>query len=310
MFLTCLPPEEQVSHAVERGALLELLRSWGPAASAAAPELAALLRANQSVGAVARTLTAIGSPAATEASDLVPLLRTASAGGNGPNELAAAHAAWRLGRDPQPAIDTAIRHIEVGQWMAGAVDLLAEIGEPARRQLPHLRSALARAPGGSEPAQTGHLALARLVWRWTGDASTALPAALAVMRNGWPQSRVDAAILAHELGEPAAIDTLRALLAADPPPRGIALVRATSALWQNGGEVVVEPLLAALADRPSYRVLFAALDLLAEIGPAARSALPLLRRLADQDATIGYYTADDDVGSLDERARALIRALD
>src|SRR5206468_3652945 len=138
--------------------------------------------------------------------------------------------------------------------------------------------------------------------------STVLPAVLGVMRDGWPQSRVDAAILAHELGEPAAIDTLSALLAAEPPLRGIALVRATGALWQETGEVVLAPLLAALADRPNDRVLFAALDLLAQIGPAARSALPSLRRLAEQDSTVVYYDADDDVGSLDERARERIVA--
>ncbi|MEN3614104.1 HEAT repeat domain-containing protein [Plantactinospora sp. ZYX-F-223] len=292
-----------VSHATERVGLVRLLAGWGPAAAPAVPELTVLLRAGQSVAEVAETLAAVGAAAAPA----VPLLRDHAASGDGPARFAAARAVWRLAGDPEPALDTAVHEIETDGWVGRAVGLLVEVGEPARRLLTRLAAAVAAEPASSLTGQSGQVALARLLWRWTGEPDSALPLVTAVLRAGWPEARGEAADLAAELGDPAGVDTLRALLA-DPAVRRGARIAAARALWRHTGEaeVLVEPTLAVLTDRPGQRDLVQALDLLAAFGPVAAAALPTLRSLADRDDTLVYYGAEDNVGRLDEECRRAV----
>jgi hypothetical protein len=309
------PPEPGLLDAVrqrltetpepERTALVRLLGSWGTAAAAAVGELVALLETGRSPAPVAQALAAIG-PAAEPA---VPALRDRATSGSGPERLAAARAVWRLTGDPEPALDAAIQQIDADGWVSQAVELLADVGDPARRLVPRLRDALARPPGRSLPSQHGRVWLARLVGRWTGDREAVLAAALAVAERGWPEARAEAAGLAAELGDPTGLDTLRGLLT--EPSSAEARLIAAQALWRHtaDAEPLLAPAMAVLADRPAQRVLIRVLDLFTALGPAARPALPALRRLADRDPTVVWYAAEANAGSLDEAYRATIRAV-
>jgi hypothetical protein len=281
-----------VSHDAERRALVELLASWGPDAAPALPELTTLLSENQAVTAVVKALTAIG-PAA------VPALRDHATS----DRLATATALWRLTGDPEPAVETAADLLDTKEL--GVIELIAELGDPAHRLLPRLRERLAGEPGTSSYGQSSHIALARLVWQWTDNTDAARTAAQAVMADGWPVPRAEAADLAAALGDPAAIDTLRAVLTEHDT---WARLLAAQALWRHTGNAEVPTLTEILTSRPNQLVLRKALDALTELGPAARPAIPTLHALAAQDATVVYYNADDNVAALDEAARTAITA--
>jgi hypothetical protein len=270
--------DRPVSRAAERRALVELLASWGPAAAPAVPELIAVLPEDEAT--VAQALVAIGATSA------VPALR--AHGG-----LAAATAVWRLTGDAEPAVDL-LDDLDM-------VELIADLG--ARRLLPRMLARLADGPGVGQYDQSRHIALARLVWQWTGDASAALAAAQAVMADGWPAPRAEAADLAAELGDPAAVDMLRAVLTEHDK---WARLLAARALWRHTGEAEIATLTDIVTSRPNDQVLRAALAALTEVGAAA--AAPTLRALADQDAPVVYYGAQDNVAALDEAVRAAILA--
>lgn len=186
----------------------------------------------------------------------------------------------------------------------GVVELLAELGD--RRQLPRLRARLASEPGVSRYDQGRHVAIARLVWQWTGETETPLRAARSVMADGSPAPRAEAADLAAELGDPDAVDTLRAVLTEHDR---WARLLAAQALWRHTGVAEVSTLTDILTSRPNEHVLRKALDVLASFGVEARPAIPTLRALATQDATVYYYGADDNVAARDEALRAAILAV-
>lgn len=290
-------PTRPVSHDAERRSLVELLASWGPAAAPAVPELTTLLTEDQSVTAVAKALTAIG-PAATAA---IPALRAHAA--DGEHRRAAATALWHLTGDPEPAVETVADLLDFDDL--GVVALIAELGDPARRLLPRLRARLAGEPGTSQYDQRDYLALARLVWQWTGETDAALAAAQAVMADGWPAPRAEAADLAAELGDPTAVTTLRAVLTEHDT---WARLLAAHALWRHTGDAEIQALTDVLTSRPNERALRKALDVLIEFGPAARPALPALRALAVQDATVVFHGSEDNVATVDDAARRAVEA--
>jgi hypothetical protein len=281
--------ERPVSYDAERRALVELLASWGVDAAPAVPELIALLAKDQAVTAVAEALVAIGASAA------VPALREYA----GPHRLAVAKALWRLTGDPEPVVEAADDLDDTG-----TIELIAEVGDPARRLVPRMRERLAVEPGPSQYDQSGHIALARLVWQWTGDSEPARAAARSVIADGHPTPRAQAADLAAELGDPTAVDTLRAVLTEHAT---WARLLAARALWRHTGSVEIPTLAEILTSRPNEHVFRSALDTLTELGPAARPATPTLRALADQDAPAVHCGADDNVAALDEAARTAIR---
>jgi hypothetical protein len=251
--------ERPVSHDAERRALVELLASWGPDAAPAIPELVTLLTEDQAVTAVAKALTAIG-PAAIVA---VPALRDHAA------NVAAATALWRLTGDPEPAVETAADLLDSDEL--GVIELIAEIGDPARRLLPRMRARLMGEPGTSQYDQSSHIALARLLWQWTDDTEAARAAAQSVMANGWPAPRAKAADLAAELGDPTAIDTLRTVLTEHDT---WARLLAAQALWRHTRKAEVPTLMEILTSRPNERILRKTLDAFTELGPTARPAIP------------------------------------
>jgi hypothetical protein len=299
--------------------LLHLVTAWGPAAAPAAEELVALLRAERAVKQTADALAAIG-PAAGDAA--VPLLTTqrpsvesfrASAHRN-ETRLALARARWRLTGDPEPAIDEAWLHINHGGADGLAVELLTEIGEPAHGLLPRMRQAMTYwLTQDPEWYQSEQIAIARLVWQWTGDATAALAIAHHHLAELDPDligyGHVEAAILAVDLGDTGAVRTLTGVLADGRPyPQRLRAYRAMWRLTRDPDHVLTPIADAITADNPPAAPYWTDyLQLLTELGPAAAPILPALREFADRDERVVYFWPGQTPGIVDERTRAAIR---
>jgi hypothetical protein len=274
---------------------IELLASWGPAAGAVVPHLLAVdSRAHQAAALAA--LGAIGPAAAAvlprvrelvESSD--PIKAGSSWGPFRISHVAERLAVWRIGGDPEPALEGARaavaklaelpRHGIGGVPYADAVTLLNGLGEQGRVLLDEVRTLIG--------THREFIGLARLVWQWTGDADAVAPTvarvlelAAAELRRRTPQYRGDeAADLAAELGDPSTAPLLRALLA-DPTSR--CRVPAARAVWRLTADAdgLTGPLLKDVTPRPPGFRWQEAFDLFAEMGPAAGEALPELREVA------------------------------
>lgn len=273
-----------------------LVASWGPAARTAVPYLLALDRPAQRAD-VLTALSAIG-PAAAAA---LPMLRArvdandtiAAQSAWGPfrvNEVAERLAIWRIAGDPVPALDGARaalpRLLELPRYGIGnvphadAAALLEGLGDSARVLLPEVRQVLA--------AHQDFLGLARVMWGLTGEAELVAPTvqrvlehAVAELKRRNPQySGQQAAHLAAELGDASMVPLLRGLLA-DPTSRS--RVPAARAIWRLTGDIegLTGPLLKEVTPRPPGGRWTQALELLTEMGPAAREALPELRKVAE-----------------------------
>ncbi|MET0136279.1 MAG: hypothetical protein ABW215_22065 [Kibdelosporangium sp.] len=300
----------------ERLGLLRLVRAWGPAAAPAVPELVDLLRSSRAGTEAANALAAIG-PAAAHALPLLPAHAQAIGGTAEHNEtlLALARARWRLTGDPRPAIEEAWRHITQDGADIAAIALLIEIGEPARGLLPRMRRAradwLTEVP---EWHQTERVAVARLSWEWTGDAEEALPIARRFLDNLDPDligyGEVEAAILAVDLGQTAAVPILTGMLSTDGMPLAQRL-RAYRALWRLTGDpdLVLPPLtrLVTAENPPAAEPWAELLDILTELGPAAAPILPTLRDVADRDERTATCWPGQTPGIVDEQVRTAIR---
>lgn len=149
---------------------------------------------------------------------------------------------------------------------------LGRIGPGAAEAVPVLRQLLGR----GEPAI--EIAAATALWRVTADPRAVLPVLTRHLDSGG-RSVTGAAEALAELG-PAAANTaprLRELLGATPPGNTWPRLRAAGALRRAAGEVssTLPVLLEAWSENPHTRVDVA--GYLAEMGPAAITAAPLLR---------------------------------
>jgi HEAT repeat protein len=306
---------QQVRHTdPEPLGLLRLVRAWGPAAAPAVGEVVGLLSSGRAGTEAANALAAIGPAAA----DVLPP-NDESIGDSAvhnENQLALARARWRLTGDPRPAIEMAWRHITHNGADIPAIALLIEIGEPARALLPRMRQAradwLTEAP---EWYQSERVAVARLIWEWTGDPEEALPVARRFLDNlddnviGY--GPVEAAILAVDLGQTDAVPTLTGMLADGRP--FTQRLRAYRALWRLTGDpdLVLPPLteLVTAESPPGAEPWTELLHLLTELGPAAAPILPTLREIADRDEHVVTFWPGQTPGVVDEQVRTAIRAL-
>jgi hypothetical protein len=272
----------------ECGELALLLKSWGPAAAPAVPELLAALEHGSAVASAA--LAAVG-PAASAA---LPALRLAA----GRDDLDAAAAVWRLAGDPGPLLAVVGRALDHDRVEDVTIARLLELGGHARPLLPRLQRFLTGEPARSFPARHTQVAAATVAWRLTGDPDAVVPTVRAVLAGG-ETSAGAAARLAAELGDHAR--PLLPLLRAALDDRW-ARVHAARALWRLGGDAgdLVEPLVAAAAE--CYGGGEVAVDLLVEM--RATAALPRLRALAEQDARIVNSGIYDYTVWQDERLRA------
>jgi len=277
-------------------ACIRLLASWGPAAQPALPHLLAL-EGEAYQRDVLAALTAMG-PAATDAlgrlrtkvgsADTVPVL--SKWGPFRVSHVAERVALWRIAGDPEPALDGA--RAALGYLLdppngvnldnlpyLDAVTLIDGLDEAGRVLLPELRDVLS--------ARQHYLGLARLWWRWGGDAAQVVPTvryvleslSAALKRRHRPYPIGAAVELAVDVGEPTLVPLLRPLLA-DP---GSGRVAAALAVWRltRDPEGLVDPLVKEVTGRPPGARWADAFDVLAEMGPSARSALPALREVAE-----------------------------
>ncbi|MEV4625008.1 hypothetical protein AB0J90_01775 [Micromonospora sp. NPDC049523] len=170
-----------------------------------------------------------------------------------------------------------------------ATRVLGDLGPAAVDALPELHSMLTH----DEPFV--RVNAVRAIWRISGDPAPLLPVLREIIETGGRAERVHALELLPELG-PAAValsDLLLPLFGADDDWLS---VRSAIAYWHLTGDptTVVPALLPHLRTGPYGR---AALRCLADIGPAAGAAIPLLREEAAEERpgpTGGGSPADDD----------------
>ncbi|MGR6317357.1 HEAT repeat domain-containing protein [Micromonospora soli] len=269
--------------------LATLLERWGPAASAAVPELVAALPV--APARVAAALAAIG--AAPEPA--VPELRMAAARG----DVRAGVTLWRVTGEVEPVVTAVARQLDAGpngdDWrLRQAFDAVPALGA----LLPRLRSYLTGIALETEAERYAQLLAARVVGGLTGDRDAVPPTVQAVLGTGWWAASAAADLVAR-FPEPQYEPALWKLLGERVGP--VAPVRA---LWRIGvSPDDLAPLLVRLIEEGRTRDV---LPLLVEM--EARSVLPALRDFAERDARVvtgGVYV---DTAWEDERLRRDLRA--
>ncbi|MFC4907703.1 HEAT repeat domain-containing protein [Actinomadura gamaensis] len=274
-------------------AVVNLLGAWGPAAAGAVPELVDALEA--APWAVPAVLGGMG-PAARPALDA--LRRTADAG-----SVRAAHAVWRISRDPEPLVAAATRP---SFWSKRGLDwdlnLVADAGPATAPLAPRALPLLTGAAAETYPDRGAQISAARLVWLATADPDPVLPTVAAVLDAGDVPARA-AAALAAEMGPAASplVPALRRTL--DDEGCRVEAARALGRLGADPADVIA-PLLAAAADPTGGRGADAVAAL---VEMRAVAAAPGLAELADRDERIVTAGGYDDLVWQDDRLRHLLR---
>ncbi|MFE0091217.1 HEAT repeat domain-containing protein [Streptomyces sp. NPDC058991] len=195
-----------------------------------------------------------------------------------------------------------------GEWVTeAALRALTAFGTAALPAAPELRALLGGA--SSPPSSSVVAAAARALWAATGDAAAVLPVLRELLTADGPDERRAAAAALGAVGRPAAdaAPALRALLAS--PERWLRM-DAAIALWRVTGEARESlPVLRTAWEENRYgRVEIA--ECLAEMGPSAGPAAPLLR--AELARPRRHNVLDGGSGShdieQDERLLTLCRA--
>ncbi|MFE9653028.1 hypothetical protein [Micromonospora sp. NPDC006431] len=268
--------------------LATLLERWGPAASAAVPELVAALPV--APARVAAALAAIG--AAPEPA--VPELRgTASQG-----DVCAGVALWRATGEVEPVEIAVARQFDAGpngdDWrLRHAFDAVPALGA----LLPRLREYLTGSAMETEAERYAQLLAARAVLELTGDGDAVLSTVQAVLGTGWWAASAAADLVAR-FPDPAYEPALWKLLGERVGP--VAPVRA---LWRLGGSPDdLAPVLVRLIEEGWTRDV---LPLLVEMN--ARSVLPALRDLAERDPRVITGGAYANTAWQDEQLRRELR---
>ncbi|MBG0567255.1 HEAT repeat domain-containing protein [Actinoplanes aureus] len=266
--------------------LVNVLRGWGAAASAAVPEIVAALPAARMAAVAA--LGRIGPGAASA----VDALRDGMGG------IETGYALWRITGDPGPLVAAARTALSRGPAGRYAWDLrmLAEAGPAAAPLVPLLRAVLTDTAPETYPDRDARIAAARVLWRATGEVPGVLPTVDAVLRAGGVPVRT-AATLAADLA-PAGTELLPALREA--LRNRWATLDVARALWRYGTDPaeLIDPLLAAAADPHGDQ---GAIGLLVEM--RATPALPRLRELAEGDERVVRAGSYQDIVWLDDRLR-------
>ncbi|MCZ7458005.1 HEAT repeat domain-containing protein [Streptomyces sp. WMMC940] len=195
-----------------------------------------------------------------------------------------------------------------GEWVTeAALRALTTFGTAALPAAPELRGLLGGA--SSRPSSSVVAAAARALWAATGDAAAVLPVLRELLTADGPDERRAAAAALGAIGRPAAdaAPALRDLLAS--PERWLRMDAAV-ALWRVTGEARESlPVLRTAWEENRYgRVEIA--ECLAEMGPSAGPAAPLLR--AELARPRRHNVLDGGSGShdieQDERLLTLCRA--
>ncbi|MCW3814678.1 hypothetical protein ONA91_09445 [Micromonospora sp. DR5-3] len=268
--------------------LATLLERWGPAASAAVPELVTALPV--APARVAAALAAMG--AAPEPA--VPELRRAASQG----DVRAGVVLWRATGDVEPVVAAVARQLDAGpngdDWrLRQAFDAVPALDA----LLPRLRSYLTGVALETEAERYAQLLAARSVLELADDGDAVLPTVQAVLGTGWWAASAAADLVAR-FPDPAYEPALWKLL--DERVGPVAPVRA---LWRIGvSPDDLAPVLVRLVEEGWTRGV---LPLLAEMD--ARSVLSALRDLAERDARVITGGVVVDTAWQDEQLRHDLR---
>ncbi|MFD0273127.1 HEAT repeat domain-containing protein [Kitasatospora sp. NPDC127111] len=174
------------------------------------------------------------------------------------------------GADAVPAVLRLLRAVPTGPVAGSALRALTRLGPAAAEAAPDLRALLA------DPDSPQALPAAAALWAATGDNAAVLPLLLARAAGTDPWARRDAAKALTPIG-PAAAEAAPALRAMLTAPDVWVRVDGATALWHTtaDAEAVLPVLTAAWTANPHTRTAAAAC--LTAMGPAAASALPLVR---------------------------------
>ncbi|MCM2416907.1 HEAT repeat domain-containing protein [Streptomyces sp. RKAG293] len=261
------------------------------------------------------SLTEVAAGLSAHADVLLPPLRARLAAASALDErrvLCQVLEAW--GAAAAPAIPDLLGLLDThaAVW---ALDALAAIGPAAAQAVPRERlRALLDAPPADQPFAPRSLALA--YGRLTGDREPAL--ALLIPQLGEPYDQQNAAVLLAELGPPGAAyaGRLRELLTVHQ--EGWLPLRVGEALWRITGQAdevvpVLVRAIAPFAERGgAYRAVVETVELLAEIGPGAAPAEPVLRAFLDADerpVRHGTWRSVPEDDELCAAARAALHAM-
>jgi HEAT repeats len=300
-------------HRNEPAHLLAVLRSWGPAAEPAIPEMLGLLpkhpiNAGNALAAIVGAIPAV-----------VQALSRAAATGPVWMRLIAADRLRSLTGDEEPLLAAVELGLTQSRGPLKAAAEAARTVSAAERLKPALTAALhAAGPDGTRPDTSARIQLALTLWHHTGDAAAVIPVlAEAFGQDANPQRAApglaaDAAAVMGAAAKPlipALVPLLdntmhcpaaaQALLRIDPGSRGgVSLA------------VLADRLVDAVAGPGSFQQ-DRAIAALAEIGPTRLppEVAERLRRLAGQDERIVTFGANQNLIRDDERLRAAIRRL-
>ncbi|MET7981859.1 HEAT repeat domain-containing protein [Streptomyces sp. NPDC005281] len=260
------------------------------------------------------SLTEVAAGLGPHADVLLPPLRARLAAASGLDErraLCQLLTSW--GEAAAPAIPELLALLET-EAVVWALDALAAIGPAAAKAVPHRRlRALLRTPPASRPFATHSLALA--YGRLTGDREPALK--LLLPRLGEPYGHENAATLLAEMGPAAAPYAARLRELLPRHTQGWLPLRVGEALWRITGRTdeVVPALVRAItpfAERGGAGpAVIETVRLLAEIGPDAAPARPVLKAFLDADerpVTHGTWRSVPEDDALSAAARAALLA--
>jgi HEAT repeat protein len=284
-----------------RSESIRALRLIGPGARAALGRLEELARDPKDPD---RVEAAFGLWSVAHSPEAISLLADALADQNEYARTAAAVYLGSVGPEAKPAVPALIRVLSDRRFTVrgGSATALGKIGAEAKDAIP----AILHAPGPAGPGATTFAIPAAAI----GPA--AVPALIEGLGDPDDGPRWTAAEALGRIG-PRAQAAVPALTRMSTSANLTDRVIAATALWRIARDNRVVPLLVEAARPADGRDLgnrYAALDALAEIGPAAAEAVPALIKQLAVENDINAYKVVDALGKIGPAAGAAIEPLE
>ncbi|WP_406465416.1 hypothetical protein OHB07_31550 [Streptomyces sp. NBC_00111] len=150
----------------------QVLADWGPAAAGGVPQLLGLLENDRTWTSAAKALAGIGR-AGNEA---LELLLARSAAGGARTEIAA-WASWKVGGDPDAALEALGRTVAETGFPRPALRMIADLGTHAAHHADRLRAMT------SDPDPWTRVEAAHALWAVTRDTESSVPALTSAVRG-------------------------------------------------------------------------------------------------------------------------------
>jgi HEAT repeat protein len=247
--------------------------------------------------AAAMAFSAIGPDGKAAAPALRKLRKDRSPG----VRVDAAFAVWRVERQPEEVLPVFAQVLKEAPNDDGPLEdafgLLSMMGKDARGITPTVLELLQ----GSNDFKR-HKAIT-LLGDIGADPKVAVPALRKALKDKYYLARGNAAVALGKMGQDArvALPDLRALLKDE---NGLVRVQAGNAVWglDRDAKGVVPVLIAELNNRKDFLAAISAAVALGRIGPAAKAAVPALRRMLADENEARRNAARDALRSIDPKA--------